>query len=147
MARSSSHPARPMTARRALALVLAPLGGALVASVVSLGASAVAPAAKPRTTSVGVGLREYSIALTRSRVLPGRVRFKLRNLGDDLHDLQVSGPGGSSKVRGTSAKLTGGERGTLTVTLRTRGAYRLICTVGDHAAEGMVTRLRVVKAL
>jgi hypothetical protein len=135
-----------MTARRWIALVLAPLAGALIATGASYGAGVVAPAAaKLRTTSVGVGLREYRIALYRNRVLPGRVRFNMENFGEDAHDLQVIGPGSSSTVRGTSPEVKAGERGVLTVTLRTRGLYRVICTLGDHAAQGMVSRLRVVK--
>ena len=81
-----------MTARRAIALGLAPLAGAAIAIGASLGAGALAPGAQLRTTAVGVGLREYRVALYRNRVLPGRVRFNIENLGEDGHDLRVIGP-------------------------------------------------------
>jgi plastocyanin len=101
-----------------------------------------------RTTAVGVGLREYRVALYRSRVLPGRVRLNLENLGEDGHDLRVIGPSGEpSAVRGTSPEVKPGARYTLKVTLRRRGLYRLVCTLADHEARGMVARLRVVRKL
>jgi plastocyanin len=137
-----------MSARRWLLLALAQLAGAAIAITASVGASLLTPAAaKTRTTAVGVGLREYRIALYRNRVLPGRVKFNMENLGEDGHDLQVRGPSGASTVRGTSAELKAGQRDTLTVTLRRRGIYTLVCTIGDHANQGMVSRLRVVKKL
>jgi plastocyanin len=98
-----------------------------------------------RTTAVGVGVREYRIALYRSHVAPGRVRLNIENLGEDGHDLRVSGPGATPAIRGTSPELRAGERHTLTVTLKRPGLYRLVCTIGDHEARGMVARLRVVK--
>lgn len=136
-----------MTARRAIALGLAPLAGAAIAIAASLGAGAIAPSAQLRTTAVGVGLREYRVALYRNRVLPGRVRFNIENLGEDRHDLRVIGPGSSGTVRATSPEVTPGARYTLKVTLRQRGLYRLICSIGDHEARGMVARLRVVRRL
>jgi DUF971 family protein len=107
-----------------------------------------ADAAKTRTTAVGVGLREYRIALYRSRVLPGRVRFDMENFGEDAHDLRVVGPSGSfSAVRGTSVVVRAGDRGVFAVTLKRRGLYRVVCTLGDHEAQGMVARMRVVRKL
>ena len=107
-----------------------------------------APSSQTRTTAVGVGLREYRVALYRSRVLPGRVRLNLENLGEDGHDLRVIGPSGAaSAVRGTSPEVKPGARYTLKVTLRRRGLYRLVCTLADHEARGMVARLRVVRRL
>jgi plastocyanin len=111
-------------------------------------AVAVAVAAKQlRTTAVGVGLREYRIALYRSRVLPGRVRLNIENLGEDGHDLRVIGPTGTRTIRASSPELKPGTRRTLTVTLRKRGVYTLVCTLADHEARGMLSRLRVVKTL
>jgi plastocyanin len=140
-----------MTGRRWLVLLLAPLLGAVIVFGVLLLGRAIASAAassKVRTTAVGVGLREYRIALYRSRVLPGRVRFNMENLGEDAHDLRVIGPSGSaSAVRGTSAVVKAGGRGVFTVTLKRRGLYRMVCTLGDHEAQGMVARMRVVRKL
>ena len=140
-----------MTGRRWLVLLLAPLLGAVIVFGVLLLGRAIASAAassKVRTTAVGVGLREYRIALYRSRVLPGRVRFNMENLGEDAHDRRVIGPSGSaSAVRGTSAVVKAGGRGVFTVTLKRRGLYRMVCTLGDHEAQGMVARMRVVRKL
>jgi plastocyanin len=136
-----------MTSRRWIALLLAPLGGAAVAIAASPGASALAPAAKLHTTAVGVSLREYRLTPYRARVLPGRVRFNIENFGEDAHDLRVLGPGRSTAIRATSPVVKAGARHTLEVTLRTRGLYRLICTLGDHEQRGMVARMRVVRSL
>ena len=48
-----------------------------------------ADAGEPRPTAVGVGEREWRVALYRSRVPVGRVRFNVRNFGEDGHDLAV----------------------------------------------------------
>jgi plastocyanin len=121
---------------------------ALVASLATTDAApAPAAAKKLRTTAVGVGLREYRIALYRSRVLPGRVRLNMENLGEDGHDLRVIGPTGTRTIRGSSPELEPGMRRTLTVTLRRRGVYTLVCTLADHEARGMISRLRVVRKL
>ena len=74
--------------------------------------SASAEASALRTTSVGVGLREFRIALYRSRIRPGRVRLNLENLGEDGHDVQVLGPSGgatASLVRATSPEVKPGD--------------------------------------
>jgi plastocyanin len=134
-----------MNARLRVVLVLSV--GALLAIAASPGAGAVAPAAATRTTAVGVGMREYRIALYRSRVPAGRVRLNLENLGEDPHDVRVIGPGGSPAIRATSPEVKPGARFTLSVTLRRRGLYRLVCTIADHEARGMVSRLRVVRRL
>ncbi len=133
--------------RIGLAAVLAILAAAPAAGLAGSagGAPADARAAGARTTAVGVGLREYRVALYRSRVRAGRVRFNMENFGEDPHDLQVSGPGRSQTVRGTSREVGAGGRGRLTVTLRRPGVYRVICTIGDHAELGMVARMRVVR--
>lgn len=140
-----------MTLRRrdllALGLACAALAGTYGASPATPASSSKASAAT-RTTAVGVGLREYRVALYRSRVLPGRVRLNLENLGEDGHDLRVIGPSGrASAVRGTSPEVKPGARYTLKVTLKRRGLYRMVCTLADHEARGMVARLRVVKKL
>ncbi len=111
-------------------------------------ASSSKASAATRATAVGVGLREYRVALYGSRVRPGRVRLNLENLGEDGHDLRVIGPSGAaSAVRGTSPEVEPGARHTLKVTRHRRGLYRLVCTLADHEARGMVARLRVVRKL
>jgi plastocyanin len=112
-------------------------------SLLALALSAVA-AATP-STAVGVGLDEFHVALYRTKVKPGVVRFNARNLGEDPHDLAIRSPGG--RVLKRLPVLLPGERATLTIRLRMRGSYRMICTLPQHEARGMRATLRVVKRL
>ena len=92
-------------------------------------------------TSVGVGEREWRISLYRSKVPTGRVKFNVRNFGEDGHDLAVRTKDG--RVLGTLAELKPGRSGTLTVRLRKPGRYRLFCSLEGHEARGMHATLRV----
>ncbi len=104
---------------------------------------AVAVAAAAASTPVGVGLDEFNVALYRTRVKPGVIRFNARNLGEDPHDLAIRSPGG--RVLKRLPVLLPSERGTLKIRLRMRGSYRLICTLPGHEARGMRATLRVVR--
>jgi hypothetical protein len=107
-----------------------------------------APVAVPRAArtapvrAVGIGEREFSIAVYRPRVRAGRLKLNVRNLGEDVHDLVVRRSG---RTLGTLAPVKPGATGTLRLTLRTPGRYRLVCTVADHEARGMRATLRVVR--
>lgn len=106
--------------------------------------------AKTRSTSVGIGEREFRISVYRKHILPGKVRFNIENYGEDAHDLRVVGPsaaGVTGAIRGTSPEVKAGDRHTLKVTLRKRGLYKLVCTLADHESRGMVSYVRVVKRL
>jgi plastocyanin len=111
--------------------------GILAAAVIG-SAAAPAPAS---TTAVGVSQREFRISLYRREVAPGTVRFNVTNFGEDAHDLAVLAPGGPPIA--VSAEIKSGRRATLTVRLARPGTYRVLCTLADHAARGMSTRLRV----
>lgn len=112
-----------------------------VAGTLAVPAGAAAPAS--RTTTVGVGLREWSVALYRPRVRVGSVAFKLTNRGEDAHDLQVQGPRGfRSRV---SPVVAAGDRGELRVRLARPGLYRVICTLPGHERLGMRAVLRVTR--
>lgn len=126
----------------------AALGVAAVAALLLL--MAATGDAKTRTTSVGIGEREFRISVYRKHILPGKVRFNIENYGEDAHDLRVVGVGGdgvSGAIRGTSPEVKAGARYTLKVTLRKRGLYKLVCTLADHESRGMVSYVRVVKRL
>lgn len=124
--------------RRAAALALpAVLLGVLVAG---------APAASggpldAAPTAVGVAEREFRITPYRRVVKPGRVKFNVRNFGEDAHDLVVFTPRG--RTAGSTGEIRAGRRAVLEVRLTKPGSYRLVCTQGDHAARGMKTRLVV----
>ena len=92
-------------------------------------------------TAVGVGEREWRISLYRSKVPAGRVKFNVRNFGEDGHDLSVRKRGG--KVLKSLPELDPGGTGTLRVRLRKPGRYVVFCSLADHEARGMRAVLRV----
>lgn len=102
-----------------------------------------APMAAAATQAVGIGEREFAIAVYRPRVHRGKVKLNVRNLGEDVHDLVVRRAG--RRVGGLATIVKPGGVATLRLTLRTTGAYTLICTVADHQARGMRATLRVVR--
>jgi hypothetical protein len=102
--------------------------------------AAVAATAGP-STAIGVGEREYRIAVYRPVVRAGTLRFNVTNRGEDSHDLRVLTARGAPVA--SSAEVRPGARSTLVVRLRRPGLYTLICTKADHAARGMVSHLRV----
>jgi plastocyanin len=97
----------------------------------------------PHVTPIGVGEREFALAVYRPRVKPGALKFTVRNLGEDVHDLVVRRAG--RRVGGLSEVVKPGQTATLRVTLRRIGTYQLVCTVADHEARGMHATLRVVR--
>jgi plastocyanin len=102
-----------------------------------------APAAHPRAgTAVGVAEREFRISIYRHAVRPGVVRFNVRNLGEDSHNLVVRTRRG--RILATTGDIRAGRTATLSVRLRRAGTYRLLCTKADHVARGMKARLRVL---
>lgn len=98
-------------------------------------------AAVPAATPVGVGEREYAIAIYRPRVRPGRLKLNVRNLGEDVHDLVVKRAG--KRVGGLATIVKPGSTATLRLNLRTPGRYLLVCTVADHERLGMRATLIV----
>lgn len=133
-----------MQSRRFLTTAVAAVAAGLAAAALAPAAEApAAAAARPkRSTAVGVGAREFRLAVYRSRVRVGEVRFNLVNYGEDAHDLVVRDRSG--RVRGRSEEVRPGRRTTLTVRLA-RGGYRLSCDVADHAQRGMRAALKVVR--
>lgn len=95
------------------------------------------------TTAVGVGEREFAIAVYRPKVHRGKVKLNVRNLGEDVHDLVVERAG--KRVGALAAIVKPGATATLRLNLKKTGTYRLVCTVADHEARGMRATLRVVK--
>jgi plastocyanin len=100
-------------------------------------------AAATPPTSVGVGEREFAIAIYRPRVRPGKLKLNVRNLGEDVHDLVVKR--GGKRVGGLTTIVKPGATATLRLTLRQTGRYTLICTVADHEQRGMKATLVVSK--
>jgi plastocyanin len=102
-----------------------------------------AHSAAAAATPIGIGEREYAIAIYRPRVKPGKLKLNIRNLGEDVHDLVVRRNG--KRIGGLATVIKPGATATLRLTLRTTGRYQLVCTVADHEARGMKATLRVAK--
>ena len=102
-----------------------------------------ADAGDPRPTAVGVGEREWRVALYRSRVPVGRVRFNVRNFGEDGHDLAVRNRAG--EIRGRLPEIRPGETARLTVRLRRPGRFVVFCSLAGHEELGMRAVLRVTR--
>jgi glucose/arabinose dehydrogenase len=85
-----------------------------------------------------VEARDYSYALSRRSVAPGRVRFVVTNKGGVAHDFAIGG-------RRTPLLRPKG-RATLDVVFGRSGVYRFRCTVPGHAALGMKGVLAVTKS-
>lgn len=98
-------------------------------------------AAVPAATPIGIGEREYAIAVYRPRVRPGRLKLNVRNLGEDVHDLVVKRAG--KRVGGLTTVIKPGASATLRLSLRAPGRYLLVCTVADHERRGMKATLVV----
>ncbi|WP_372791243.1 hypothetical protein [Paraconexibacter sp.] len=137
-----------MSARRATTAAMAV--AAAVAATVAAHAPGVASGSGASTarsapsTAVGVDLDEFDVVVYRRRAPQGTVRFNVTNHGEDPHDLVVIDAKG--RRRGTVGVLQPAERRTLRLTLRTRGVYRLVCTLGNHEQRGMLARMRITKA-
>ena len=100
-------------------------------------------AAGGRPTAVGVGEREWRVALYRSAVPVGLVKFNVRNFGEDGHDLAVRNRKG--RLRGRMPELRPGTRGSLTVRLRRPGRFVVFCSLAGHEELGMRAVLRAKK--
>jgi len=126
-----------------LARALCPAGllATAYAALASAGSAGAAPSARPASTAVGVGEREFRISVYRPVVAPGPLRLNVTNRGEDVHDLVVLDRRGRRLA--TSGEIGAGARATIRVTLRRAGTYRLLCTRDDHAARGMRAQLRV----
>jgi plastocyanin len=132
-----------MTTRRA-ALAVAVIAGIALGAGLLTGAAA---DGKTRTTSVGIGEREFKISVYRKHVLPGKVRFNIQNYGEDGHNFRVIGPGAAGPQRGTSPEIKPDSTFTLKASMKKRGLYKLVCPLADHESRGMVAYIRVVKKL
>jgi hypothetical protein len=98
-------------------------------------------AAAARPTAVGVGEREWRIALYRPWVPAGLVKFNVRNFGEDGHDFVVRNRRGI--VRARLPELDAGATASVTARLMRRGRYRVYCSLPGHVELGMRAVLRV----
>jgi plastocyanin len=106
-------------------LAAAPLALALVAA--GPAASSHAPTAKP--TTVKVVMTDYDFALSKQRLIHGKVVFRVVNTGEVVHDFKIAGK--------KTPIFTTGQSGALSVAFKKPGKYTFICTVPGHVAAGM----------
>lgn len=106
----------------------------LLASAVLCAALPAAASAAQPVTSVGVGAREFRLAIYRDSAPRGILRFNLENFGEDVHNLVVRDRRGREVARSQEARS--GQRTTLRVRLAA-GRYRLVCDIADHERRGM----------
>jgi uncharacterized cupredoxin-like copper-binding protein len=85
--------------------------------------------------TIDVSLTDFEITPANPRVeRGGQVEFRVRNDGETVHDLEVEGPGGETKL---ASELDPGQSGTLKVDLSEPGRYEWYCPVGNHREQGM----------
>lgn len=92
-------------------------------------------------TQVGVAEREWRLSAYVPVVPRGAVAFNVHNYGEDAHDLQVRGPRGYRSA--VSPEIAPGQNLVVTLKLRRRGTYRLVCALPGHEKRGMWSTLRV----
>jgi plastocyanin len=118
--------------------VLAAAAALLAGGAASVAAAQVHDARAP--VAVGVAQREFHITTYRRKVKPGAIRFNITNLGQDTHDLVVTGP---KRFFAQGPDVQAGERARMSVVLRRPGTYTLLCTRANHAKLGMRAKLVV----
>lgn len=115
----------------------------LLAVVMLLGLGATASvAAKSNFTAVQAQGREYRISLSRAKIKQGTLRLEFANFGEDDHDLAIRRKG-NRYVRNVG-RTAPGKRNVLRFKAR-KGTYTLWCTLSDHKAKGMQTKLKVTR--
>jgi plastocyanin len=103
--------------------------------------AALATAALHAAVPVGVAAREYRFGVYRATIPVGVVRFNVHDYGEDAHNLELRGPQGFRSA--VSPDVVPGQTLPVTVQLRRRGTYTLVCLKPGHAARGMKATIRV----
>jgi plastocyanin len=112
---------------------LVPLA-ALVLAGVAFGGSAPA--------RLQVVSKEYSFALSRTQLKPGRAVIELANFGQDPHDLRLQ-RAGARHIAGLGI-VAPGARADLSLKL-VPGRYLIWCSIANHRALGMRATLVVTR--
>ena len=127
-----------MTVQRPLVAVLA------VAALGALASPATAAIRNP-TPTLRVVATEYRFALGKTVVAPGARSIVLVNQGTKKHDLvlrRLNAAGSPVGAALSLPRIAAGTQAKRTFTLPV-GRYSLVCTISDHAAQGMAARLTV----
>jgi hypothetical protein len=100
----------------------------------------VAPATAAAPARLLVSANEFQLTLSRASIKAGPAVIQLANYGEDAHDLRLRRIGGTRVYKiGTTAPADVGELDAKLLP----GTYKLWCSLADHAALGMRTKLVV----
>jgi len=86
---------------------------------------------------------EFRFNTSRDVVPAGKLILQVKNIGEDEHDLRITGPNGVARAE--TGVVEPGDLGRITIRLP-QGRYTYLCTVADHAERGMAGTL-VVRAV
>jgi hypothetical protein len=103
----------------------------------------VASAASPPPARVQVSAKEFSLILSRLRIVSGPAIVELANFGEDPHDLLLRRQAKGAPTLRIRDVLPGKQR-----SLRAKlapGRFKLWCSIADHAERGMRATLVVTK--
>ena len=74
-------------------------------------------------------MTDYAFALSKQRLVHGKVVFRVVNTGEVVHDFKIAGK--------KTPIFTNGQSGLLRVAFKKPGRYPFVCTVPGHIAAGM----------
>ncbi len=124
--------ARPAGVLAAISLALA--GGGFAVPVAAGGG--------PTTIGVRNGASEFSFALSRTRVSPGRAIIQYTSTGEDPHDVLIK-RAGAREVVSVGETPSGGVVTFPQMKLRRDSKYVLWCSLDGHREAGMEAAFRV----
>lgn len=110
---------------------------ALVALVLACAVAGAGQSASEVTTRVTVTGGEYYFKLSRAKVPRGTVYVSFVNAGSEPHDLKFLGKTPMTR------QLLPGTKQTIKLVFKKRGRYTYLCTIGEHALNGMTGTLVV----
>jgi uncharacterized cupredoxin-like copper-binding protein len=129
------------------------IGAALAIGIVGLLFSlspGTAGAASPRSVSVHITLRDFSIAMSRHAVPAGTpITFTISNRGKAMHEVVLERAGADDEaleVRGREYEaddIAPGTKRSITWIVPRAGEYQLACHMPGHFERGMKARLTV----
>ena len=112
----------------------------LTAPATTTTASKPKPKPKPaQPTKIAVTETEFKIALPSAQVKAGPVELDVKNAGQIVHDLVITGNG----LTAGTPRFNAGQTKVLKVTLKP-GTYDVFCSVPGHKQAGMDAKLAVV---
>ena len=111
--------------------IVLPLLVVLAPVLVAAGPATNDRSAKGATARLTVTGGEYYFKLSKAKVPRGVVYVTFVNAGTESHDLQFTGK------RPMTRLLAPGTKQTIKLVFSKRGRYAFLCTVGEHALNGM----------